>query len=292
MKNFKLTKVTNSIFVLDLFLNENDDFTRSFIVNGNFSVLIDTGVRDSANDIVDAFSKTGFTIDNLKLIFNSHGHFDHIGSNHSIKQFSGGLIAAPKKAVKWIEDFDSQYNESLNRFPDILSISSEEKIDFYNKIGSPEKVDLQIEGEVTINLGKRIILNIYPSPGHTNADISFYETKSKTLIICDTILGEGINDYMPEINFPNDYLKTLEKLEKLEVKTLLTSHFPIIKDEKIKEYFKTSKDYFSKIEKLVKELNKKHKGDLEKITNETCKKLNKKFSIHALCTIEGFLKNA
>ena len=292
MKKYQLTKITNSIYILDLPLDNDQSFTRSFIIKGDSAVLIDTGIRDSANDIVEAFDKVSLRMSDLKFIFNSHGHYDHIGSNQTLKQFSGALIVSSENAAVWIEDFDKNYNESYNLFPKLIGPSSEEKVDFYNKIGSPSKVDIKFNGELNINLGSGIILNVFPTPGHTDGDISFFEEKSKTLIIADALYGPGSSEMLPHFCHPKSYLKTLDMLEKMDSKTLLTSHFPVKTGEEVKEFFKETREYYRNIEKEFQELNKKTPGDLGKISKALSKKIKKKFSVQILCTVSGFLETA
>lgn len=290
MKKPSINRITNNIFCIDLPLNGKDIYTRSFIIKGEYTILIDTGIRDSANDIVEAFEMANISMGNLKFIFNTHGHFDHIGSNFTLKQFSGGMIAASANAAKWIEDFDLQYKECYNRFPDIIEPSPDYKIDFYNKVGSPGNVDLKFSGDLTLNLGDKLLINVLATPGHTGGDISFYEEKTKTLICGDALCGEGDFDLHPLFCYPKDYKKSVSKLEKLKVKNLLTSHYPIVKENEVKKFFESTKDYYNYVEKTVTELNKKHSGDLLKISKNLCKKLKKKFTVQSVCVVNGFLK--
>ena len=290
MKKYSINRITNNIFCIDLPLNEKDIYTRAFIIKGEYAVLIGTGIRDSANDIVEAFEKVNISIGSLKFIFNTHGHYDHIGSNFTLKQFSGGMIAASSEAAKWIEDFDLQYKECYNRFPDIIEPSPDYKVDFYNKVGSPGNVDLKISGELTLDLGEKLLINVFPTPGHTSGDISFYEEKSKTLICGDALCGEGEFDLHPLFCYPKDFKKSVSKLEKLKIRNLLTSHYPVVKDDKVKDFFKSTKDYFEHVEKTVLDLNKKHKGNLLTISKNLCKKLKKKFSGQSVSDVSGFLE--
>jgi glyoxylase-like metal-dependent hydrolase (beta-lactamase superfamily II) len=74
----ELTKLDNNVFLL----KEKYRFTANILaITGDESILLlDTGFREIADDLVDAVKYLG---KNVEIIINSHGHGDHVGANTS-----------------------------------------------------------------------------------------------------------------------------------------------------------------------------------------------------------------
>lgn len=59
-------------------------------------VLIDGGLPESAERIVDNIQSLGFRIEDVKIILNSHVHFDHAGGIAKLQLWSGARVLASK----------------------------------------------------------------------------------------------------------------------------------------------------------------------------------------------------
>jgi metallo-beta-lactamase class B len=57
-------------------------------------VLIDGGLPESAPAILDNIRALGFRVQDVKLILNSHAHFDHAGGIAALQRVSGAQVAA------------------------------------------------------------------------------------------------------------------------------------------------------------------------------------------------------
>jgi metallo-beta-lactamase class B len=63
-------------------------------------VLIDGGLAESAPRIVASVHELGFRIEDVKLILNSHVHFDHAGGIAELQRLSGATVAASPSSAK------------------------------------------------------------------------------------------------------------------------------------------------------------------------------------------------
>src|SRR3954453_21037837 len=59
-------------------------------------VLVDGGLAESAGQIAIHIRQLGFRVEDVKLIVNSHVHFDHAGGISELQRFSGARVAASK----------------------------------------------------------------------------------------------------------------------------------------------------------------------------------------------------
>src|SRR3954452_15404918 len=57
-------------------------------------ILIDGGLPESAGQIVKNIRRLGFRIEDVKLILNSHVHFDHAGGIAKLQRLSGARVVA------------------------------------------------------------------------------------------------------------------------------------------------------------------------------------------------------
>lgn len=64
------------------------------IVSREGHVLIDGGLPESAPSIMTSVHALGFRIEDVKLIVNSHAHFDHAGGIAELQRASGATVAA------------------------------------------------------------------------------------------------------------------------------------------------------------------------------------------------------
>lgn len=66
-------------------------------------VLIDGGLPESAPSIVANIRALGFRIEDVKLILNSHAHFDHAGGIAALQRASGARVAASPSSALVLE---------------------------------------------------------------------------------------------------------------------------------------------------------------------------------------------
>ncbi|MCX7821403.1 MAG: MBL fold metallo-hydrolase [Brevinematales bacterium] len=166
-----------------------DLMVNTYIVRGeNESFVI-----DPASDDEEFISKIP---ENLKYIFNTHGHYDHIAGNSIIKTKTDAKIIIHK------EDAEMLVNPVLN-FSSFMGIA----------FTSP-KADILIEGEE----GKLIFDNeewkFLHMPGHTNGLVILFNENKKVMFSGDLIFEDSIG----RVDLPNgngDKMKcSLKKLER------------------------------------------------------------------------------
>src|SRR3569833_479845 len=69
-------------------------------------VLIDAGVPAAASQVAASIRSLGFRVEDVKLIVNSHAHFDHSGGIAGLAKISGARIAASPWAAQVIGSGD------------------------------------------------------------------------------------------------------------------------------------------------------------------------------------------
>ncbi|BAH40273.1 hypothetical protein GAU_3231 [Gemmatimonas aurantiaca T-27] len=65
-------------------------------------VLVDGALPESAPQIVAGIEAMGFRVGDIKIIVNSHAHFDHAGALAEIQRLSGATVAASPSSARWL----------------------------------------------------------------------------------------------------------------------------------------------------------------------------------------------
>jgi metallo-beta-lactamase class B len=73
------------------------------IVSREGHILIDGGLPQSAPLIAENIRKAGFKLEDVKLILNSHTHYDHAGGIAALQRASGALVAASPAGRRALE---------------------------------------------------------------------------------------------------------------------------------------------------------------------------------------------
>ena len=86
-------------------------FVYVYILEADSLYLIDSGVFGCEKQIMDYLDSIGRNNAEIKGIFLTHAHPDHIGSAAWFQEHTGCRIYASEGEKRWIEDIDLQFKE-------------------------------------------------------------------------------------------------------------------------------------------------------------------------------------
>jgi metallo-beta-lactamase class B len=99
------------------------------ITNGGGSILLDGGLPQTAPLIDASIRKLGFKTEDIRLIVNSHAHYDHSGGIAALQRLSGAAVAASPAGTRALEQGeptkdDPQYGfgRAANAFPPVKNV--------------------------------------------------------------------------------------------------------------------------------------------------------------------------
>ena len=147
----------------------------------------------------------------------THAHWDHIGGHKYFAEFAvhetekewlSGSFPLPLEAVK------------KNLLRGRCSFPKEFDIDRYEIFqGEPKR--LLHDGD-SFELGNRLV-EVVHTPGHSPGHCCFYEAERRYLYAGDLVYRGCLDAFYPTTD-PRAFLRSLKKLEKLEIDKLLPAH--------------------------------------------------------------------
>lgn len=169
------------------------------ITSPNGHVLVDGGLPESAALIVANVLKVGFQMKDVKLIVNSHVHFDHAGGLAELQKLSGARVAALAPSVDALKRGNSTNNDPqfglLLPYPKVSNVfvaNENEPVRGGDIVMTPHKTAGHTPGSTTWTWksceGDRCLDLVYADSQTPVSADSFFYTRSKTY-------PNGISDF-------------------------------------------------------------------------------------------------
>ena len=162
--------------------------SNSYLVEDESLVLIDTGMPGDDTIILDTIRTIGLTPGDLKYIFITHAHLDHVGSLAAVQAATGAQIVSSKYEQDHVEGrkmLCSMRREGVGGkiFKALLFIMEKFIVKY-----QPANVDIAVPDS---GIGVGIAgLQIIETPGHSAGSLSFYHEGKKILITGDALSGD------------------------------------------------------------------------------------------------------
>ncbi|MBS2029308.1 MAG: subclass B3 metallo-beta-lactamase [Deltaproteobacteria bacterium] len=176
-------------------------------------ILLDGGLPSCAPLIEANIQKLGFKLSDVKVLLNSHAHFDHSGGLAQLKKDTGARLLASEGDRSALEGG--------------FYLGSEEDASL---AAPPVKVDAVIHDGETVTLGG-FTITAHLTPGHTRGCTSWGWTahdggKSyEALVFCSASIAANRLVERPQYaGIVADYRATLAKAAKMKVEIFLAPH--------------------------------------------------------------------
>ena len=136
-----------------------------YLITGENCYLIDSGVSGSEKIIEEYLHSIGRNMSDIKGIFLTHSHPDHVGGAAVIKRITDCKVYAPMLELEWIENIDMQYRE--RPIPN-----------FYKLLSESVKVDVSLrEGDI-VTLEDSLQICAILTQGHSHGSMSYILNKN------------------------------------------------------------------------------------------------------------------
>ena len=176
-------------------------------------ILLDGATPEGAPIIEANIAKLGFKLSDVKILLNSHAHFDHSGGLAKLKRDTGAQLAAMQGDVSALEGGFYLGSE------DVKSMNA-----------PPVKVDRVLNDGDTVKLGD-FTLTAHLTPGHSRGCTSWGARLGdqgkwyEALVFCSaTVAANRITPPLQYEGIVEDYRKTFTKTKGMTVDIPLAPH--------------------------------------------------------------------
>lgn len=179
-------------------------------------IVIDGAMPSSAKDIEASIKALGFKPGDVKILLNSHAHFDHAGGLAQLKRDTGAQLAASAADRKALETGTYPGSEDVKAF------------DF-----PPVKVDRALNDGDQVALGG-VTLTAHVTPGHTAGcttwtfPVTMQGQKHDAVLYCSTsVAANRLVSAAKGPQYPGiveDYRKAFAKLKTIKADVFLAPH--------------------------------------------------------------------
>lgn len=231
---------------------EDLECSNMYVVGTGPITLIDTAPKfpGSLFTLERQLNHIGFSWDDVERIIITHGHIDHFGLVESIRKASGRPIACyVHKDDLWrlSEEFlaSGMFSSEVESFyekagvPARIVKSLKRRLVFFRNLCDPVSDALPLEDGERIT-GRGWDLTVVHTPGHSPGCCCLYEPHQKILFTGDHLLKnitpnpfhEAQRSRLADPGYKSlfAYLKSLERVESLDVSLALPGHGPSIDD--------------------------------------------------------------
>jgi metallo-beta-lactamase class B len=191
----------------------SNDLTSYLIVTPKGNILIDTGQREMVPQVRSNIEKLGFQLADIKLILNSHAHFDHAGGIAEVRRLTGAKFFASQLDAPLLERGGKGDPNFGDRFP-----------------FEPTKPDETFANGKQIKLGGTT-LRANVTPGHTKGCTTWTTMvqeggkKLNVVFVCSiSSPGYRLVNNKGYKDIEADYLRSFEWFKNAKVDIFLASH--------------------------------------------------------------------
>jgi glyoxylase-like metal-dependent hydrolase (beta-lactamase superfamily II) len=239
---------------------------------GEKSLLMDTGCPpDPRNIILPYFRKIGLNPCALTYIVNTHCDFDHTCGNWGMKQACPqALLGCGKLDQSLCESPFELFSKRYDAYKKDHGIhySGEVKKWIREQCGRhPQPMDVCWVGGEKLRLSKDWEVELLHVPGHSRGHLAVLDRRHRALYSGDAIHGrelrglDGTIKLCPTYLWVDEYLQTIQRIENLDVDTLIGCHWPIKRGDEIRAFCGESRNYcLSAEEHLLRALRAGKRG--------------------------------
>ena len=232
-------------------------FMCQFVLTGrDRTVLVDTGLADTpAAVIVPYLERTGVEPD---LVLISHADLDHSGGNRALRaRYPGALFACHAADRRWIESNEAMLRENYG-WHAAYGFPQADAPELLRLMGGDSPIDLELAGGETVRLDDRWRVEIPHLPGHTHGHLGLWDERSRTAIVVDAVLSDGIYDRAGNKLIPPRYYDVrgvraaIARLRALRPELLLTAHFPMLERADADDWLAASLAWIDELDRVVR----------------------------------------
>lgn len=226
-----------------------------FLFTSDESALVDAGVSAMNVRLQEELSKFLGSQGKLDYLLLTHAHFDHLGCLPYLRnRFPNLKLVTGAYTAKFLgeEERLKYFFERNQQVAEAFDIKLELELDQWMKCFTPDVV--LGEGD-ELSLGSDLQIKLISVPGHTEDSVAYFAPSETALAAGESVGSYNGRDKLAacfEYSY-QDYLLSLEKLQKLDIKYLSMAHVGCLTGDIVGKFLLESSRSAESFSSVVKE---------------------------------------
>jgi hydroxyacylglutathione hydrolase len=145
-------------------------FGHCYVLKGDGIIVVDCGEPNKGAVFARSLEKIGISLQDVKLVILTHGHWDHIGSAGEIKSLTGAVLAMHRAEVHWLENSLKPLSPGITAWGRVFNMLHNIFMPFIKV--PPVKVDLVLDDEGLSLADFGIPGRVVYTPGHSSGSVT------------------------------------------------------------------------------------------------------------------------
>lgn len=195
----------------------------SYFIDAPEPAVVDTGIASSPEEgMIPALEKLGRSIDEVKWIFLTHGHIDHLGGAKALFDLTGGrakvvIHEADAHMLRSRAGHVEEYTNGRHRYLHNTEGVEQQTRTAEAAISGEMEPTVLVRGGEIISLGGDATVSVLPVPGHTPGSVAYRLSTGdpgaqNAVFVGDAVQIHGAANRFPGYTDPDAYRASLEYL--------------------------------------------------------------------------------
>lgn len=253
-----MSELASGVHRIDTPLGER--FSSLWLIRGrDRSLLFDTGVDTAIpQHVLPYFAEHGIDPESVSWVVVSHADVDHFGGIADVhEQLPAARVGAHPLDAALMEDYDRFEDERVRGFRARWGFDEEpDGVAWCRSVTRADRVDDRLSGGEVLDLGDRAV-EVHAVPGHTHGHLALRDTGSGAWFVSDAVLGvsvplaDGTPAFAPTYRYVDDYLRTIDAVERAAPPLLCTAHYGVFAGADALEFLGGSRDFVHELDRAT-----------------------------------------
>ena len=226
-----------------------------YLLRDERALLVDTGVKETPAEVILP-ALAGVEPDYVVI---THADVDHFGGSAAIRDAAPHAVFLAHEAdAPWIEDPALIMRERYGWYDRFgVGYDADTFSWLENAMGPPVPVDIRLRGGEKLRLGPALSVEVIALPGHSPGHIGLWEPSSRSAIVIDAVMANGLLDTggtvvaPPPVVDARGYEQSVALLARLEPERLLTAHYDVIEGAAVARFLEDSLAFIERARAVV-----------------------------------------
>ncbi len=175
--------------------------TNCYLIKGSEGfIMVDAGPPKTSEIFLKALKKLSLDPDDIKMIFITHGHWDHYGSLHEIRELTGAQSAINHREKAWVENREVQLPAGVGTWGKLLLLMMRSMKPFIKPNIHHASIDITLDDDDLSLKPFGIQGRLLHTPGHTDGSMSLLLDSG------EAIVGDLAMSGFPRITGPGPFV--------------------------------------------------------------------------------------